>query len=71
MRSRFYAADAVRLHTEVHSIYIRQSSVLVPYHFRIGRAGILQRHDSHVGLDRLVTGICHRLMSMTSKRLPA
>ena len=34
-------------------------------------AGCTRRHDSLVGLDRLVTGICHRLMSMTSKRLPA
>ena len=33
--------------------------------------GCTRRHDSHVGLNRLFTGICHRLMSMTSKRLPA
>ena len=32
--------------------------------------GWTRRQDSHVGLDRLVTDICHRLMSMTSKRLP-
>ena len=31
MRSRFYAAAAVRLHTEIHQAKLRISFVLLPY----------------------------------------